>query len=166
MFTICIGAQVDFLENANVFLTLFFLCEMLLKIFACGILDYLAEPFNRFDVSIPLAFALGAPAARPLVLEAVVRHLRPAILTLHLVLGWEASVCCRAAPRPRFRNRITGESRRCWARLWSGHRHRAVILVRPGQHRPHEKAPRISRRLGPAGRKQAGGRMRLLVLHV
>jgi hypothetical protein len=56
MFTICIGAQVDFLENANVFLTLFFLCEMLLKIFACGILDYLAEPFNRFDVSIPHAF--------------------------------------------------------------------------------------------------------------
>jgi hypothetical protein len=56
MFTICIGAQVDFLENANVFLTLFFLCEMLLKIFACGILDYLADPFNRFDVSIPHAF--------------------------------------------------------------------------------------------------------------
>jgi hypothetical protein len=42
----------DFLEGANVFLTLFFLFEMILKLIGLGIVEYLADTFNQFDAFI------------------------------------------------------------------------------------------------------------------
>eukprot|EP01048_Picozoa_sp_COSAG05_P003861 COSAG05_NODE_189_length_14633_cov_44.869134_4_plen_1996_part_00 len=66
---LCMDTEVkDFLESANVFLTFFFLAEMILKIIALGLFEYLAEPFNQFDAfivvtsMIELIIAMAAPA--------------------------------------------------------------------------------------------------------
>eukprot|EP01049_Picozoa_sp_SAG25_P010899 SAG25_NODE_1248_length_3497_cov_2.088287_2_plen_540_part_00 len=46
------AALTDFLDAANVFLTLFFAVEMVLKLVGLGLVEYFAEPFNRFDAFI------------------------------------------------------------------------------------------------------------------
>ena len=39
----------DFLEQSNVFLTIFFLLEMILKLVGMGMYVYSQDAFNRFD---------------------------------------------------------------------------------------------------------------------
>ena len=64
----------DFLESANLLLTMCFLGEMLLKLFGLGPAEYWSDPFNRFDAVVVVSSLLEV-----------------AMDTLHLELGLNPS---------------------------------------------------------------------------
>ena len=57
--------EADMLEIINFGLTVVFILEMLLKIPALGLKDYLIDPFNRFDAFIVIVSILELILAPP-----------------------------------------------------------------------------------------------------